>query len=143
MGDDRQFTGRWRLVSWTAVYDDGRVEHPFGDRPRGFVLFGSDGWAAVQIEATERPTMSRRDPSAAPGSEQARAFATYLAYVARFEVREDAVALEVELSLNPQWVGTTQVRKYLFDDGELVLRPPPVEVGGQLCTHELRWVRDG
>jgi hypothetical protein len=63
--------------------------------------------------------------------------------VARFEVREDAVALEVELSLNPQWVGTTQVRKYLFDDGELVLRPPPVEVGGQLCTHELRWVRDG
>ena len=143
MDDDRRFIGRWRLVSWTAVYDDGRVEHPVGDRPRGFVMFGSDGWAAVQIQATDRPTMSGPDPFAAPASEQARAFATYLAYVARYEVGEDALELAVELSLYPQWVGTTQVRRYLFDDGELVLRPPPVEIEGHLCTHELRWVREG
>ena len=28
--DARQLAGRWRLVSWTAVRDDGHVGHPFG-----------------------------------------------------------------------------------------------------------------
>src|SRR3954462_12525462 len=86
--------------------------------------------------------MGWRAPFAAPASEQARAFATCLVYVAGFEVSEDALELEVELSLYPQWVGTTQVRQYLLDNGELVLRPPPVEIAGQLCTRELRWLRD-
>jgi hypothetical protein len=140
--DARQLAGRWRLVSWTAVRDDGHVGHPFGERPEGVAVFGEDGWAAVQIAATERPETSGRDPFGAPESEQARAFATYLAYAARYEVHEDRVELHVELSLHPPWVGTTQVRRYVFDDGELVLRPPVVETPGGRVAHELRWRRE-
>ena len=96
----------------------------------------------MQIAATERPEMSGRDPFGAPESEQARAFATYLAYAARYEVHEDSVELHVELSLHPPWVGTTQVRQFAFDDdGELVLRPPVVETPGGRVAHELRWRR--
>ena len=50
--------------------------------------------------------------------------------------------LHVELSLHPPWVGTTQVRRYAFDDGELVLRPPVVETPGGRVTHELRRRRE-
>jgi hypothetical protein len=144
MGDAQQFIGRWRLTSWTAVHDDGRMEYrpPFGDRQQGVVMFGSDGWVAVQIAATARPTMSGPDPFSAPESEQAKAFATYLAYVASYEVRQDDLQLKIDLSLYPQWVGAAQVRQYRFDDGELILRPPPVETAGQHSTHELRWRRE-
>ena len=42
-------------------------------------MFGADGWAAVQIAATDCPAMSGVDPFTAPEIEQARAYATYLA----------------------------------------------------------------
>lgn len=142
MEDARQLIGRWRLVSWTAVDDEGRGEHPVGDRPQGFAVFLPDGLAAVQVAATDRPAMSGIDPFAAPESEQARAFATYLAYVARYEVRQDLVVLKPEMSLWPNQLGTEQVRRYRFEDGELVLQPPPVEIRGRRLTHELRWRRE-
>ncbi len=113
-----------------------------GDCPRGVAVFLPDGWAAVQIAATDRPAMSGVDPFAAPESEQARAYATYLAYVARYAVRQDLVVLELEMSLWPNQLGTEQVRRYRFEDGDLVLQPPPVEVGGRRLTHELRWRRE-
>jgi hypothetical protein len=141
MNDPRQLIGRWRLVLWTAVDDEGRVEYPMGDRPQGFAVFLPDGWAAVQVAATERPAMSGPDPFAAPEAEQARAYATYLAYVARYEVDQDVVVLKLEMSLWPQ-LGTEQVRRYRFQDEELVLQPPPVEFSGRRLTHELRWRRE-
>jgi hypothetical protein len=140
--DAPRLVGRRRLVSWTAVDEEGRSEHPVGDRPRGVAVFLPDGWAAVQIAATDRPAMSGVDPFAAPESEQARAYATYLAYVARYAVRQDLVVVELEMSLWPNQLGTEQVRRYRFEDGDLVLQPPPVEVGGRRLTHELRWRRE-
>jgi hypothetical protein len=142
MDDARQLVGRWRLVSWTAVDDEGRVEHPLGDRPQGFAVFLPDGWAAVQVAATDRPAIRGPDPFAAPEAEQARAYATYLAYVARYEVRQDVVVLKVEMSLWPNQLGTDQVRRYRFHDDDLVLQPPPVEFSGRRLSHELRWRRE-
>jgi hypothetical protein len=142
MADARDLVGRWRLVSWIAVHDDGRVEHPVGDRPQGVAVLGADGWMAVQVAATARPTMSSPDPFSATESEQAQAFATYLAYVARYEVHGDELQLSLEMSLYPQWAGTTQWRGYRFDGDELVLRPPPVDLGGRRVVSEIRWQRD-
>ena len=142
MSDAEQLVGRWRLVSWTAVDGEGRVAHPMGDRPDGVGVYLPDGWMAVQVAATDRPAPSGSDAFAVPEPEQARAFATYLAYAGRYAVRGDTVVHRVEMSLYPQWVGTEQVRRYRFDDGELVLRPPPVESHGRVVTHELRWRRE-
>jgi Lipocalin-like domain len=143
MPNAQQFIGRWRLVSWSAVDDEGRVEHPVGDRPQGFAVLMPDGWAAVQVAFTNRPAMAGPDPFTADEAEQARAYATYLAYVSRYEVREDVLVLDVEMSLWPNQLGTQQVRRYRFEDGELLLQLPPVESGGRRLTHELRWRRDG
>jgi len=142
MQNVQQFIGRWRLVSWTAVDDEGRVEHPVGDRPQGFAVFMPHGGGAVQVAATNRPVMAGPDPLAADEAEQARAYATYLAYVARYEVREDVLVLNVEMSLRPNQLGTEQMRRYRFEDGELLLQAPPVEFGGRRLTHKLRWRRD-
>jgi hypothetical protein len=43
-------------------------------------------------------------------------------------VREDLVVLRPELSLWPNQPDTEQVRRYRFEDGDLGLQPPPVEV---------------
>ncbi len=52
------------------------------------------------------------------------------------------MVLRLELSRWPNQRGTEQVRRYRFEDGEPVLRPPPLEVGGRRLTHELRWRRE-
>lgn len=52
------------------------------------------------------------------------------------------MVLRLELSRWPNQRGTEQVRRYRFEDGDLVLQPPPVEVGGRRLTHELRWRRE-
>ncbi len=57
-------------------------------------------------------------------------------------MREDLVVLRPELSLWPNQPDTEQVRRYRFEDGDLGLQPPPVEVEGRRLVHELRWRRE-
>ena len=132
--------GRWELLSWDAIDDDGGVTHPFGEQPSGLIICLPDGWAAAQIAASGRPD-SIGDPVSGPVEERARAYGSYLAYAGRYEIREDTVVIRAQVSLYPEFLGAEQVRQVEFRDGDLVLRTPRVPLGGQAAVHELRWRR--
>lgn len=139
--DPSTLLGHWRLLSWEAVDDDGRVSHPFGERPTGQIICLPDGWAAAQIAASGRPE-SVGDPAGGPVEDRARAYGTYLAYAGRYEVRGDTVVIRPEVSLYPEFLGSEQVRHVAFEDGDLVLRTPRVPLAGRTAVHELRWRRE-
>ena len=140
--DASALAGRWRLLSWETVDDDGRVlARPFGERPRGLVVFSVDGWAAVQIAAQERPDFGGQPPHASV-EDRARAYASYLAYAGRYTVRGDTLVISPELSLYPQLLAEEQVRHVVFRAGDLVLRTPSLRFRGAVGVHELRWRRD-
>ena len=42
-------------------------------------------------------------------------------------------------SLLPNLAGTEQRRQYKFKDGKLILRTPPILIGGRRLTGELVW----
>jgi hypothetical protein len=59
-----------------------------------------------------------------------RAFKPTPAATKKVDEREHVVTHAVIQSLLPNWVGTEQRRQYKFKDYKLILRRPPILIGG-------------
>jgi hypothetical protein len=134
--------GRWNLLSWRSVDDDGAVTgEPFGEHPRGAVIYTPGGWMSGQLAATSRPEMDGADPLGGPQRQRAEAYSTYVAYWGRYEITGDRIIHRVDTSLIPAWTGVEQVRYFSFSGDVLVLRTPPILIAGATVVSELRWRR--
>jgi hypothetical protein len=111
-GIRERLVGGWRLVSYTEAPDGGKASHPLGDHPLGAILYTPDGYMSAQL--------------AKPGPDQAgqQPDAYAIAYSGPYTVNEQArtVDHQVQVSVIPGWVGTTQTRQVHFPEpGTLVL----------------------
>src|SRR3954454_24930503 len=123
--------GTWALVSATASEDGTSDLAPFGDEPRGVLIYTSGGRVVAMISYSGRPLLSG-DRISAPIDERAVAFASFFAYAGRFDVAGGRVVHHVEMASVENWVGTDLVRLVDFDGSRLTLRTPPVSVGGRI-----------
>jgi len=137
--------GTWELVDWTFTVNGERETRPFGGRPVGLLTYTFDGrmWAALmRSERGEIPTATL---SAAPMRSRAAAAAGYLSYAGTYTRNGDSIAHHVELSLNPNWVDTDEVRLIAWEENpdgtrDLVLSTPPTETDtGRTAVNRLRW----
>ncbi|MFD8424420.1 lipocalin-like domain-containing protein [Streptomyces sp. NPDC059466] len=136
--------GAWRLVSYRATaVDDGEVVEPFGPRPRGLITYTPGGHMTAQIMHPLRPRFRRERLEEGLPGELATAALGYLAYGGTYEVPEDDLVLHhVEVSLFPNWVGTTQARVADRDGDRLRLSlVEPVLIRGARRTGVLVWER--
>jgi Lipocalin-like domain len=78
------------------------------------------------------------------GSEAARAaaYSSYFAYCGTYEVSGDTIVHRVAMSLLPNWVGSSQTRYFEVNGDDLLLRTPPIEIGGMSLVNEFRWHRE-
>ena len=144
--DDRiaaALAGAWRLVSWTIEYPaSGRVTQPFGAVPEGLLVYSADGHMSAALQRPGRARLSRADPSAVSDAEKATAFAGYLQYSGTWSVADGNVVHAVELAMNPNLVGTRQVRHVALDGDRLELgADEPLEAPGQVRRHRIVWRR--
>jgi Lipocalin-like domain len=135
--------GVWRLVAWRRIASDGTVSHPLGDDAQGMLVYTPNGRMAVQLTAAGRAPLKTDDPLGGDVNERAEAYSTCLAYVGRYEVRDDTVVHTIDASLYPNWSGAEQSRPFTFEDDELVLRTPPMETAAGTVINELAWAREG
>ena len=135
-------SGVWKLVTWRRLAGDGSVTHPLGDDASGMLVYTADGRMAVQLFAADRPKLETDDPLGGDAGERAAAYSTCLAYFGRYEVRDDTVVHWVDVSLFPNWSGAEQSRPFTCDDGQLVLRTPPMKTATGTVVNELAWARD-
>jgi hypothetical protein len=77
---------------------------------------------------------------ALPDTDRAAAFSSYFHYAGRYQVQDADVIHAVALSLNPNMVGTEQLRHAELDGQTLVLSGKD-EVGGTTRFHSLVWHR--
>ena len=134
--------GRWHLLAWHSVDDDGAVTgQPFGEHPRGFLVYTPGGLMAGQLAATSRPAVDGADPLGGPQDQRAAAYSTYVAYWGRYAVAGDRIIHHVDTSLIPGWAGQEQVRYFSLSGDALVLRTPPMRVAGATVVSELSWQR--
>jgi hypothetical protein len=132
--------GTWSLVSASATTADGAVDAPYGPNPVGYITYTPDGYMHAIVGFSNRPRLSG-DWQASPVEERAAAFATLIAYAGRYSVVGGLVEHHVEVSTDPNRVGTSLVRTIQWQRGDLILKTPPIQVGGVVREFALTWRR--
>jgi hypothetical protein len=141
--------GSWQLVRWEIAYSDGRPSSfPYGEDATGLIQYTRDGGMAAAIARSQRPRLSGESVRTVPEAERLAAFESYFSYAGRYEVRlhegRPQVVHHVSHALNPNFVGTDQVRNVDFDaEGGLTLSASDALPGasGVLRHHRLVWRR--
>ncbi|MNO63277.1 hypothetical protein D3C76_539800 [compost metagenome] len=132
--------GRWDILAWEQLYDDGRVVHPMGVELEGFIEYGPQGMFCV-IAKKGRAQFSSGGQWSANDAEKAGAYGSYLTYAGGYEVQGDTVLHHVRHSLFPNWEGGTQ-RRVAQLDGEVLALTARLEEGtGEARTARLVWRR--
>ncbi len=139
--------GVWQLVRWEIAYSDDRPpSHPFGPDATGLIQYTTDGGMSACIARAARPPLSSDSVRHAPEAERLSAFESYFQYAGSYFVREHEgrwqVVHQVSHALNPNFVGTDQVRNMDFDRlGGLTLSASDALPGaaGVVRHHRLIW----
>lgn len=146
MTERDKFIGAWRLISAGFQAEDGSVaQSPYGTEPQGILMYDAQGSMSAQLANKNRMGFAVADRMAGTPEEIKAAFQSYQAYYGRYHIdeREQSVTHTVTQALLPNWVGTEQRRFYKFQDGRLILRTPPMTIGGKRVTGELVWEKIG
>ena len=133
-GIRERLIGCWRLVGFDVYATEGaEADHPLGDNPAGTILYTPDGYMSAQLAR----------PGPYEGGDEPNAY--YIAYSGPYDVDEQAgtVAHHVQVSVIPNWLGTTQVRRVEFGGtGTLELSASePRGRDGAMRTTTIRWSR--
>ena len=134
------FVGAWRLVSFELRREDDEIILPFGEAPRGSLLYTPGGRFSYQGHRPDRPHVAAGDQMKSSEEETMLNYRGYVAYYGlwRWEAAEGAVVHRVEGSLFPNWEGREQRRYVRLAGGRLELATPPTQWGGgeiiQACT---------
>ena len=135
------FVGAWRLLSWELRDAAGHIDYPFGRDPIGYLIYTPDGYMSATLTPARRPHFAASDPLGGDVVERAAAAATCIAYAGPYEVQAGTILHHVEVSLFPNWIGSTQERHYAFSDDRLTLSTAPVIVSGLEQRAYLVWER--
>ena len=145
---DNPLIGTWRLVRWAIAYDDGRPQSlPFGLEATGLIVYSGDGTMNACIARGQRPRLSSDSVRSAPEAERLAAFESYFQYAGPYAIRgepgKQQVVHSVTHALNPNFVGTEQVRDITFaDGGQLTLSASDTVPGTTVLRHHrLVWRR--
>ncbi|MEZ5175483.1 MAG: lipocalin-like domain-containing protein [Acidimicrobiia bacterium] len=141
---DNTLVGTWRLISWTVTIGN-RTVRPFGGAAVGLLTYTGDGRMNASLMREDRDLLDTHSFAQAHALDRAAAAVGYIAYAGTYVVDGDQVHHDVELSLFPDWVGTTQSRQITWvDDAEhgTVLELSYIQPGnGREAANTLRWHR--
>ncbi len=139
--DSTAIIGAWALESWEVVDSDGRVDHPFGKTPFGYIMYSSDGYMSVAFMPPGRKPFEAADILGGTPEEKCAAIETYISYCGRYEVKGDRVCHHIKASLFPNWTGVTQERIVSLEGDRLRISTPPLLIKGKVQTAHLAWKR--
>ena len=138
--------GAWLLQRWAIEFSGSRAASlPFGADATGLIAYTADGWMNASIARAARPVLSASSVRQSPAAEQCVAFESYFNYAGPFTLRlvdgVPHVVHTVRFSLNPNMVGSEQVRRIRFDGPECLTLSADEPVDGIVRQHRLEWRR--
>jgi hypothetical protein len=140
--------GAWHLLRWDITYADGRAASlPYGADATGLLLYTPDGWMSASISRAVRPSLSSASVRSAPEVERLAAFESCFTYAGPYRLRQQGGKMQVVhtvmQALNPNFVGTEQVRDMSFDaQARLTLSASDTLPGSAVARHHrLQWER--
>ena len=113
--------GAWRLKSayFVAQRTGARLD-VLGAEPFGYAVFESSGrMISILTAGAHTRAASAADPAALHKS--------MVAYTGKWSIDGDKVVTQVDGAWDPIWVGTEQVRHFMFDGRTLSIRTAPLD----------------
>lgn len=125
-----KIAGTWKLVRTKAEAEDGSLlPAPFGgEHTIGRLVLGADGRMMGAI-------MDGR-PEIPAGEKRQRSF-----YSGIYTYDGKQLVTRVDVSIDPDRVGSDQVRDVRFEGDMMVLSPPLRRFNGRMEKHSLWWVK--
>jgi len=119
--------GTWRLVRAVSLDGAGNpLSPPYGGNGMGRIVFGADGRMAVMM-------IDWRETIPAGQSRE------YSGYCGTYTYDGKTLTTRVDCAPDPSRIGSDQPRGVRFENGLMVLRPPPRSAGGVTEHRELFW----
>ena len=119
--------GTWKMVRAVAHDENGKaLPAPYGGQGMGRLVLGADGrMMALLCDARrELPAGEKRE---------------YGGYCGNYTYDGKQLITRVDGAADPARLGSDQVRGVRFEDGLMILRPPPRDLGGTMEQRELTW----
>jgi hypothetical protein len=134
------FVGAWRLVSAEFRYDDGTIVRTYDS---GLLVYTADGFMSAQLMRSDRPAFATADRLGGTPDQIVAAYQGYRAYAGTYDFDEarHTVTHHAAWNMLPNEVGGDQVRTFEFDGDRLMLRTPPLWLGGRAARGVLLWER--
>jgi len=133
----QKFHGVWKLTEWSVTQNATNTTRlPFGGHVDGHIIYSPDGWVSATLMEKNRPALSQdrlatgqlkqqllSNPQAPLSQEEVSKVVPwflagfgYISYCGPFEIDDMNVHHHIQNSMMPQWVGTTLVRNFSFDE---------------------------
>jgi hypothetical protein len=143
--NDGVLVGAWRLLSFHLTSSKGNVVHPFGESPRGSLVYTDTGFMSAQVMRKDRPVLTSGDQLKGTADEMAANFMGCISYFGQYEVdaAKGFVLHHIDSSLFPNWEGGVQKRFFKLSGDRLELSTPPIRWGGSQNVGVLLWQRIG
>jgi len=133
--------GAWNLVAIEAEDENGNTSYPVSGNMTGRIIFTPEGYMSATIMTDGRPNFAANDLLSGTDDEKARATEVYMSYSAKFRQDGDRVFSSVDISLLPNWIGTTQERILSFRGDQMVLSTVDIPLDGKTYTTHAIWQR--
>lgn len=139
--DPATLLGRWNIVAWEQLYEDGRRQLPLGEHLDGFIRYVADGDMICMIARADRKAFESGSQWNANADERAGAYSSMLAYAGTWAIDGSVVTHAVNISLFPGWKGGEQKRHVRMEDDMLFIEAHLEQGTPEARTARLSWRR--
>jgi hypothetical protein len=125
--------GTWKVVTYEDRTEGQPVKYPFGEKPRGQLMYDATGHMSIQLMTMPHPKVAAGDEEKVTPQEKIALYDAYTAYFGTYSVdaKRSVVTHHVEGDLADVFVGTDQERPFEISGDRLILRPKWTEDGKQ------------
>lgn len=118
-----RLVGTWQVLEVVDTDPTGKVSHPYGAHPKGYIVYDPTGHLHVQVMRTPSTPPFAAGDQQGTDREVRAAYDGYVAYFGTYEVDGAAgkVIHRVEGSLMPSYTGTDQPRPIRIEGDELII----------------------
>jgi len=120
----KALVGKWTMISSEGKTHAGKTFHPFGDNPKGCIIYTKDGYMSAHLMRPDRPQLPVDTFREITPDKFFESIKGYFSYFGTYTIQksENIITHHVEGAMHPNWVGSTQVRTYKFDGDLLILQ---------------------
>ena len=126
-----QVVGTWSPVA-QYVEQNGERREPFGNDPKGIVIYQSDGHFVLYLQKATLPRFSSNNRLTGTAEENRAIVQGSIAYFGRYSIDETSAQMRIHYdgSTFPNWDGQDQVREVAVSKDQLSITSQAAAVGG-------------